>query len=73
MVASRHRETAALKLIVVYILQRFRTRADVDDLWQTDQPGSFNENQTQWLTLQLCLATVGVTEWIECSRLDHLF
>jgi len=28
---------------------------------------------TQWLTLQLCLVTVGVTEWIECSRLDHVF
>ena len=37
------------------------------------QPGSFSEKQAQWLTLQLCLVTVGVTEWIECSRLDHLF
>ena len=32
----------------------------------------FSEKQTQWLTLQLCLVTVGATEWIECSRLDHL-
>ena len=72
MVASGHRETAVLKLIVV-ISQRFRTRADVDDLWQTVQPGPFSEKQTQWLTLQLCLVTVGVTDWIECSRLDHLF
>ena len=48
--------------------QRFKIRADVDDLWQTVQPGPFNEKQPQWLTLQLCLVTVGVTEWIECSR-----
>ena len=53
--------------------QRFRIRADVDDLWQTVQPGPFSEKQPQWLTLQLCLVTVGVTEWIECSRLNHLF
>ena len=53
--------------------QRFRIRADVDDLWQTVQPGPFSEKQAQWLTLQLCLVTVGVTEWIECSRLNHLF
>ena len=53
--------------------QRFRIRADVDDLWQTLQPGPFSEKQPQWLTLQLCLVTVGVTEWIECSRFNHLF
>ena len=53
--------------------QRFRIRADVDDLLQTVQPGPFSEKQPQWLTLQLCLVTVGVTEWIECSRLSHLF
>ena len=53
--------------------QRFRSRADVDDLFQTVQPGPFSEKQPQWLTLQLCLVTVGVTEWIECSRLNHLF
>ena len=35
-------------------------------------PGPFNEKQTHWLTLQLCLVTVGVTEWIECSRFVHL-
>ena len=46
---------------------------DDDDLWQTVQPGPFSEKQTQWLTLQLCLVTFGVTEWIECSRLNHLF
>ena len=33
----------------------------------------FSEKQTQRLTLQLCLVTVGVTEWIECSRLNHFF
>ena len=32
-VASGHIETTALKLIVI-MLQRFRIRADVDDLWQ---------------------------------------
>ena len=53
--------------------QRFRIRADVDDLWQTVQPGPFSEKQPQWLTLQLCLVTVGVTEWSACSRLNHLF
>ena len=72
MVASGHRETTALKLIVIYV-QRFRIRADFDELWQTVQPGPFSEKQPQWLTLQLCLVTVGVTEWIECSRLNHLF
>ena len=70
-VASRHRETAALKLIMVYN-ERFRTRADVDDLWQSVQPGPFSEKQTQWLALQLCLITFGVIEWIECSQFDHL-
>ena len=52
--------------------QRFRSRADVDNLWQTVQPGSFSEKQVQWLMLQLCLVTVEVTEWIECSKLDDL-
>ena len=28
------------------------------------------DEQVQWLTLQLCLVTVGVTE---CSRLNRLF
>ena len=55
------------------MLQRFRVRADGDVLWQTVQPGPFSEKQAQWLTLQLRLVTVEVTEWIECSRLDHLF
>ena len=48
MVASEHRETTALKLIVIYVdfmFQRFRIRADVDDLWQTVQPGPFSEKQ----------------------------
>ena len=49
--------------------QRFRIRADVDDLWQTVQPGPFSEKQPQWLTLQLCLVTVGVTEWIDRRKL----
>ena len=38
-----------------------------------DDDDDDDEKQTQWLTLKLCLVTVGVTEWIECSRLDHLF
>ena len=29
----------------------------------------FSEKQLQWLMLQLCLVTVRVTKWIECSRL----
>ena len=29
--------------------------------------------QAQWLRLQFCPVTVGVTEWVECSRLNHLF
>ena len=41
--------------------QRFRSRADVDDLWQTVQLGPFREKQAQWLMLQLCLVTVGGT------------
>ena len=53
--------------------QRFRTRADVDDLWKTVQPGPFSEKQAQWLRLQLCPVIVGVIEWIEWSRLNHLF
>ena len=53
--------------------QRFRIRADVDDLRQTFQPGPLSERQAQMLTLQLCLVTDGVTEWIECRRLNHLF
>ena len=53
--------------------QRVRIRADADDMWQTVRPGTFSEKQTQWLTLQLCLLTVGVTERIESSRIDHLF
>ena len=53
------------------MLQRFRLKADVDDLWQTVQRGPFSEKQTQWLTLQLCLVTVGVIEWIQCSQLDN--
>ena len=72
MVASGHRETTALKLIVTYVAE-IQNRADVDDLWQTVQPGPFSEKQPQWLTLQFCLVTVRVTEWIECSRLNHLF
>ena len=38
-----------------------------------DDDDNDDEKQPQWLTLQLCLVTVGVTEWIECSRLNHLF
>ena len=55
------------------ILQGFRFGADVNDLWQTVQPGPVSEKQAQWLMLQFCPLTVGVTEWIECSRLNHLF
>ena len=61
MVGSGHRETTALKLIVI-MSQRFRNRADADDLWQTVQPDPFSKKQAPWLTLQLCLITVGVTE-----------
>ena len=49
-----------------------RPWTDVDGLWQTVQPGPFSEKQAQWLTLPLCLVTVGVTEWTECNRLYHL-
>ena len=61
MVVSEHREATALKLIVTWS-QRFRIGADVDDLWQTVHPGPLSEKKTQWLTLQLCLVIVGVTE-----------
>ena len=47
--------------------------AVVDDLWQTVQPGPGGEQQAQWIRLQFCQVTVGVAEWIECSRLNHLF
>ena len=57
MVGSRHRETAIFKLIVI-ISQRFRIRADVDELWQTVQPGPFSEKQTRWITQQLYLLSV---------------
>ena len=39
MVASGHR----------FISRRFRVGADVDDLWQTVQPGPFSESQAQQL------------------------
>ena len=55
------------------ISQRFRIGADVDNPWQTVQPGPISEKQAQWLRLQFCPVTVGVTEWIGCSRLSHLF
>ena len=61
MVASRHRETTALKLIG-FMSQRFRSRADVDGHWQAVQPAPFSKKQAQWLTLQHCLITVGVPE-----------
>ena len=67
MVASGHRETTVLKLIVIYVSQRFRIRADVDELWQTVQPGSFSEKQAQWLTLQLYLLTVGVESGLSAA------
>ena len=35
--------------------------------------GPFNEMQAQWLMLQFCPVTVGIAEWIECNRLNHLF
>ena len=37
-VVSGHRETTALKLIVIHVAE-IRIRADVDDLWQIAQPG----------------------------------
>ena len=69
MVAIWHRETTSLN---DSDLCR-RIGAEVDDLWQAVQPGPFSEKQIQWLMLQLCLVNVGVTEWIESSRLDHIF
>ena len=69
MVAIWHRETTSLN---DSDLCR-RIGAEVDDLWQAVQPGPFSEKQTQWLMLQLCLVNVGVAEWIESSRLDHIF
>ena len=53
MVGTGHRETAASKLILIYVADayRFRIRADLDDRWQTVQPGPFSEKQAQWLTL----------------------
>ena len=41
--------------------------------YQTGQPGPISENQAQWLRLQFCPVAVGVTEWNECSRPNHLF
>ena len=35
---------------------------DVNDIWQTVQPSIFSEKQAQWLRLQFCPITVGVTE-----------
>ena len=49
--------------------QRFRIGADVDDIWQTVQPGPNNEQQVQRITLQFCQVTLEVTDWIGCSRL----
>ena len=72
MVVSGNREATALRLIV-FMSQRFRMRPDIDVLLQAVKPGPFSEKQPQWLTLQLCLVTVGVTEWIECGRLQRLF
>ena len=43
MVASGHRETLPLNFA------RFRIGADVDDLWQTVQPGPSSESQAQQL------------------------
>ena len=47
MMAGGHRETTALELIVIYVAE---IRPDVDDLWQTVQPGPsvtirFNSDQ----------------------------
>ena len=39
----------------------------------TVEPGPIGEKQAQWLTLQSCPVTVGVTKWIECNLLNHLF
>ena len=33
---------------------------DVDDLWQTVQPGPVSEKQAQWFMLQFCPVTLGV-------------
>ena len=62
MVASGHRETTALKLIVICVTE-IQIRADVDDLWPTVQLGPFSEKQAQWFTLQLCLVAVRVIEY----------
>ena len=44
MVARGHRETAVFKLIAICVAE-IRIRADVDDLWQIVEPGSFGEMQ----------------------------
>ena len=31
------------------------------------------QKQAQWLRLQFCPIAVEVAEWVECSRLNHLF
>ena len=57
-VVSGHRETILPKLIA-NCFAKIQNWADVDDLWQTVQPGPFSEKWAQWLMLQLCLAAVG--------------
>ena len=74
-VASRHRETAVLKLIVDSHLSR--RDSELGQMLMTcgklSNQALCSEKQNQWLTLQLCLVTVGVTKSIECSQLNHLF
>ena len=69
MVVGGHKETLPL----ASHFQRFRIGAVVDDLWQTVQPGPGGEQQAQRIRLQFCQVTFLVSEWIECSRLNHLF
>ena len=51
----------------------FNGEGDDDDDDDDDLNCPFSEKQAQWLMLQFCPVTVGVTEWNEFSRFNHLF
>ena len=63
------------KTIMMMIVKKpahgWKPRPDVDDLWHTVQPGPSSEKQAQCSTLQYRPVAAMVTEWIECSRLNH--
>ena len=52
MTVKGHRERIALKFIRIHFA----------DLWQTVQLGPVSKKQAQWLMLQSCPVTAGVTE-----------